>query len=139
MFLEDSPDILYLFEKGGWAFVCLSRVIMGLSQASLFPATQTLLGQWLPPNERTGYAGIVYGGAQVGTIIAMPVSGVLAETSIGWKLLFYAMSGLLFFNAIIWYFFAASSPADHRMICKEERQYIEDALNSSGSPVSFEH
>ncbi|KAL4708182.1 hypothetical protein ACJJTC_005324 [Scirpophaga incertulas] len=72
--------------------------------------------------------------AQVGTIIAMPVSGVLAETSIGWKLIFYAMSGLLFFNAIIWYFFAASSPADHRMIYKEERQYIEDALNSSGSP-----
>lgn len=35
---------------------------MGLTQACLFPAGHTLLGQWLPPNEQTSYTGIVYGG-----------------------------------------------------------------------------
>ncbi|KAL0839187.1 hypothetical protein ABMA28_017155 [Loxostege sticticalis] len=118
---------------GGWPLVCMARVAMGLSQACLFPASQTLFGQWLPPNEMTSYSGIVSGGVQLGTIIAMPVSGVLAETELGWKVIFYTMSGLLFFNAAIWYWFSASSPGEHRMISKEERQYIENGLNSTGS------
>ncbi|XP_028173141.1 putative inorganic phosphate cotransporter isoform X1 [Ostrinia furnacalis] len=117
---------------GGWPLVCMARVAMGLSQACLFPASQSLFGQWLPPNEITSYSGIVSGGVQIGTIIAMPVSGLLAETALGWKLIFYTMSGLLFVNAAIWYWFSASTPGEHRMISKEERQYIENGLQIKG-------
>ncbi|RVE51985.1 hypothetical protein evm_003263 [Chilo suppressalis] len=122
---------------GGWMCVCFARVMMGLSQACLYPASHTLLGQWFPPKERTGISGLIYGGMQVGIIIAMPLSGLLAETAIGWKLNFYVMSGLLFLNAAVWYWFAASSPAEHRMISKEERQYIETSLHSGGSQKSM--
>ncbi|CAG9786470.1 unnamed protein product [Diatraea saccharalis] len=126
-----------LAAAGGWMLVCAARVLMGLTQACLFPATHTLLGQWFPPSERTSISGFVYGGVQVGTIIAMPLSGVLAETYVGWTLIFYTMAGILFFNMGLWYWFSASSPGEHKMISKEERQYIMSSLNSSGSEKSM--
>ncbi|CAH2096604.1 unnamed protein product [Euphydryas editha] len=59
----------------------------------------------------------------------MPLSGVLAETKIGWKLIFYVVSGILVVTACIWFFLGASSPGDHRLITKEEKIYIESGLN----------
>nr|XP_034831919.1 putative inorganic phosphate cotransporter [Maniola hyperantus] len=122
-----------LVEIGGWPIVCACRVIMGLTQACLFPGFHTLLGQWLPEHEMTSYSGIVYGGSPIGTIIAMPVSGLLAETAMGWKLIFYAVSGIMFVQSVIWIFFAASSPRDHRLMTEEEREYIERGLNTGGN------
>lgn len=69
----------------------------------------------------------------MGTIIAMPVSGLLAETTIGWKLIFYSISGLMFLTATIWYWFAASSPEEHPMMTEEEKYYIEMGLNMTTS------
>ncbi|CAH2229075.1 putative inorganic phosphate cotransporter [Pararge aegeria] len=122
-----------LVQFGGWQVVCACRVIMGLTQACLFPGFHTLLGQWLPAHEITSYSGIVYGGSQIGTIIAMPVSGLLAETAMGWKLIFYVVSGIMFLQSIIWIFFAASSPRDHRLMTEGEKEYIERGLNAGGS------
>ncbi|XP_060803574.1 putative inorganic phosphate cotransporter [Amyelois transitella] len=122
-----------LASLGGWTLVCASRVVMGLTQACLFPGSHTLLGQWLPPKEQTSYSGVVYGGVQIGTILTLPISGFLSETALGWKMIFYTMSGVLYATAVFWYFFAASSPRCHRLISEEERSYIESGLNSAGS------
>ncbi|XP_047991934.1 putative inorganic phosphate cotransporter isoform X2 [Leguminivora glycinivorella] len=122
-----------LAELGGWRLMCASRVLMGLSQACLFPASHTLIGRWLPAHERTSYTAVVYGGSMIGTIVAMPVSGILAETAIGWKLIFYSISGLVFVSAAIFYLLAANSPGDHKLMRDEERKYIEKGLNARGS------
>ncbi|XP_063384115.1 putative inorganic phosphate cotransporter [Cydia fagiglandana] len=122
-----------LAELGGWRLMCASRVLMGLSQACLFPASHTLIGRWLPAHERTSYTAIVYGGSMIGTIVGMPVSGILAETAIGWKLIFYSISGLVFVSAAIFYLAAASSPGEHKLMRDEERKYIEKGLNAGGS------
>ncbi|XP_063364076.1 putative inorganic phosphate cotransporter [Cydia amplana] len=122
-----------LAELGGWRLMCASRVLMGLSQACLFPASHTLIGRWLPAHERTSYTAMVYGGSMIGTIVAMPVSGILAETAIGWKLIFYSISGLVFVSAAIFYLAAASSPGEHKLMRDEERKYIEKGLNAGGS------
>ncbi|KAL4720973.1 hypothetical protein ACJJTC_006916 [Scirpophaga incertulas] len=114
---------------GDWVLVCACRVIMGMTQACFFSGTHTLIGQWLPESERTSYSGIIYGGVQIGIIIAMPLSGILAESAMGWKLIFYTISGILLGNSLIWYSFAASSPREHRMISKKEKAFIEAGLN----------
>ncbi|CAH2096596.1 unnamed protein product [Euphydryas editha] len=82
-----------LVRFGGWQIVCACRVLMGMTQACLMSSTHTLLGKWLPVHEITSYSGIVYGGIQIGIMIAMSLSGVLAETKMGWKLIFYVISG----------------------------------------------
>ncbi|CAH2096599.1 unnamed protein product [Euphydryas editha] len=120
------PNLVHF---GGWQIVCACRVLMGMTQACIVPSTHTLLGKWLPVHEMTSYSGIVYGGIQIGIIVAMPLSGVLAETKMGWKLIFYVISGILVVTACIWVFLGASSPGDHRLINKEEKEYIESGLN----------
>ncbi|XP_032517403.2 putative inorganic phosphate cotransporter [Danaus plexippus] len=114
----------------GWPIVCVCRVIMGLTQACLFPATHTLLGRWLPKQERTSYSGIVYGGTQIGIIIAMPISGLLADTKYGWKSIFYTVSATMLVTAGVWSFFAANMPREHRMMTEQEKHYIERGLNT---------
>lgn len=65
----------------------------------------------------------------------MPVSGILAETAIGWKLIFYSISGLTLITAAVWYFAAASSPEEHRLMGNEEQKYIEKGLKSANIKV----
>lgn len=66
---------------------------------------------------------------QVGTIIGMPVSGLLADTELGWTLIFYVMAGLMVVTAVMWQFLTASTPGEHRWITHEEKEYIESGLN----------
>ncbi|KAI8436412.1 hypothetical protein MSG28_010008 [Choristoneura fumiferana] len=124
-----------LAELGGWRLMCAARVCMGLTQACLYPASHTLIGRWLPAHERTTYTGIVYGGSMIGTVVAMPVSGILAETAIGWKLIFYSISVLALVTAAVWYLAAASSPEEHRLMGDEEQKYIEKGLKSANIKV----
>ncbi|XP_041979105.1 putative inorganic phosphate cotransporter [Aricia agestis] len=120
-----------LVAVGGWPVVCACRVVMGLTQACTFPATHTLLGGWLPAHERTSISGVIYAGGHLGVIIAMPVSGLLAETALGWRSIFYAVSAITGGVAALWYCFAASSPREHRLMTEEERSYIERDLHIS--------
>ncbi|XP_026315270.1 putative inorganic phosphate cotransporter [Hyposmocoma kahamanoa] len=122
---------------GGWMVVCAIRLCVGLTQACLFPACHTLLGRWLPESERTKYIGFIYGGMQLGIIIGMPVSGLLAETKLGWPLIFYVMAGLMVVTALMWQFLTASTPGEHRWITHEEKEYIERGLNISSEKKSL--
>ncbi|CAH2096609.1 unnamed protein product [Euphydryas editha] len=47
----------------------------------------------------------------------------------GWKLVFYVISGILVVTACIWIFLGANSPGDHRLMTKKEKEYIESGLN----------
>ncbi|XP_045447853.1 putative inorganic phosphate cotransporter [Melitaea cinxia] len=118
-----------LVQFGGWQIVCACRILLGLTQACLVPSTHTLLGKWLPAHEMTSYSGIVYGGLHFGNMISMPLSGFLADTKMGWKLIFYVIAGILFATAAVWTFFSANSPGEHRFITNEEKEYIEKGLN----------
>ncbi|CAH0715886.1 unnamed protein product, partial [Brenthis ino] len=124
-----------LVRFGGWQIACACRVFMGLTQACLYPASHTLLGKWLPQHERTLYTSLVYGGSQIGIIIAMPVSGILAETALGWKLIFYSISLFMVVTAGVWVFFSANSPGDHRLMTDGEREYIENGLNVAAPKI----
>ncbi|XP_063535913.1 putative inorganic phosphate cotransporter [Cydia strobilella] len=121
-----------LAKFGSWIAVCLVRMAMGLTQACFMPSTHTLIGRWAPPQERTRLSMIAYAGIQIGTILTMPVCGVLSSTSLGWTLIFYTMGVLACGTAILWWGFAGSSPREHRWVKEEEREYIESSLNSSG-------
>jgi MFS family permease len=72
-------------------------------------------------------------GAQVGTIIAMPASGGLASSSIGWPSIFYIFGAVGILWALLWIFLGADRPGTHKFISKEEQAYIETHLGSKVS------
>lgn len=60
-----------------------------------------MLGSWMPKLERSTLSSFIYSGAQIGTVIAMPICGVLCDSDFlgGWPSVFYVF-GLYFYIII---------------------------------------
>merc|ERR1719167_1459455 len=106
------------------------RVIEGFGEGVTFPVMHALLAQWIPPNERSRMAGIVYSGAQAGTVLSLPISGLLCD-AFGWPSVFYVFDFLGLIWWIGWCYLVYDSPQFHPRISSSERRYILDSLASS--------
>lgn len=74
--------------EGGVMWLIIVRFIQGLGEGPIVPCTHAMLAKWIPPNERSRMGAFVYAGAQFGTIVSMPLSGLLAEY-VNWDSIFY--------------------------------------------------
>ncbi|KAG7208912.1 hypothetical protein KM043_015092 [Ampulex compressa] len=115
---------------GGLIAVCACRVGMGLSQGCLLPCVHTLLSKWAPPSERARLGTFAYAGAQLGTVVAFPIAGLLAASAGGWQSLFYVFGTLAILWGIVFFVFGADTPSMHSTISYEERKYIENSLRT---------
>nr|XP_032810392.1 sialin-like [Petromyzon marinus] len=68
-------------------------------------------------------------GGHFGTVVTMPLSGIIAET-LGWASIFYIFGGMGLLWSFFWYFFAFSSPDSHPRISLAEREYIQTTLRA---------
>ena len=75
-------------------------------------------------------AGIVYSGAQAGTVLSLPLSGLLCD-AFGWPSVFYVFGFLGLIWWIGWCYLVYDSPQVHPRISSSERRYILDSLASS--------
>ncbi|XP_049809038.1 sialin-like [Schistocerca nitens] len=103
------------------------RVLEGLAEGVTFPAVQFMISKWAPPQERSRFS-IIFSGGYLGTVITMPVSGLLCNTSVGWPLVFYVFGGIGILWYIPWLFLVYDTPAKHPRIDPAERRYIEASL-----------
>ncbi|XP_037951748.1 putative inorganic phosphate cotransporter [Teleopsis dalmanni] len=113
---------------GGWQLLFALRVMQGLLQGSVHPATHAMLAKWAPVEERGALGTFCYSGSQFGTIVMLAVSGFIAQSSAGWPGIFYVSGAMGFVWALFWFLFAASTPAEHRSISPEEKKFIENSL-----------
>ncbi|XP_017478656.1 PREDICTED: putative inorganic phosphate cotransporter [Rhagoletis zephyria] len=118
----------YLISWGGWQAYCGIRIIMGLSQGAMFPAIHQHLGMWSPKSERTLLGTLSHSGAEIGIIMAMGVSGLIAASSLGWPGISYISGGACIAWCLIWQIFAYNNAPSARFITPEECQYIEADL-----------
>lgn len=112
---------------GGWFFAV--RLLEGLFEGVTFPAIQYMISKWAPPSERSRFA-TVYTGGYLGTVICMPVCGILCDMDFlgGWPMSFYVFGALGVLWFIPWHFCVFDSPAQHPRIDPRERCYVEEAL-----------
>ncbi|XP_067626518.1 putative inorganic phosphate cotransporter isoform X2 [Eurosta solidaginis] len=120
--------------KGGVFGLCAIRFIQGLGEGPIVPCTHALLAKWIPPNERSRMGAAVYAGAQFGTIISMPLSGLLAEYGFagGWPSIFYVFGavGTIWSIAFLWLIY--EDPSSHPKIDEREKKYINTSLWGTG-------
>lgn len=64
------------------------RFVEGLFEGISIPSLQAMYANWAPPLERARMGSLAFSGCYIGTVVAMPVSGMLAE-SLGWEYIFY--------------------------------------------------
>ncbi|KAK7869876.1 hypothetical protein R5R35_006680 [Gryllus longicercus] len=123
---------------GGAPLLLATRIISGLLQGVVFPCLNAIWARWAPPLERSRLATTVASGCNVGTVIVLPLSGLLAA-HVGWPSIFYVFGagGVLWWA--LWWAQTADSPERDRRVSEKERRFIEEALgvDTATAKVSF--
>ncbi|XP_076627177.1 putative inorganic phosphate cotransporter [Colletes latitarsis] len=116
---------------GGSTGLIIDRVLMGLCEGTTFPALNALLAQWTPPEERSKIGSLVFAGAQLGTVFANSVSGMILHYSpIGWPAVFYVFGsvGVLWF--LIWLVTCYNNPDSHPFISEREKDFLRERMQA---------
>ncbi|XP_056640310.1 putative inorganic phosphate cotransporter [Diorhabda sublineata] len=112
----------------GYGGIILCRIIQGLSQGFLVPSIHNLLSHWAPATERATWGSGVYAGQALGNVLAMPITGLISDSKYGWPAAFYLYGALGICWSILWIIFGSDSPAKHKSISSDEKQYIESSI-----------
>ena len=112
--------------QGGIWWLIGVRFIQGLGEGPIVPCTHALLAKWIPPNERSRMGAFVYAGAQFGTVISMPLSGLLAEYGWdgGWPSIFYVFGTVGTIWCVFFLWTVREDPQSDERIDETERKYI---------------
>lgn len=117
---------------GLWLLL-LAQLMMGATQAGIFPASCYSISHWVPVSRRTLACGILAVGMQVGAIIAALITGPLIR-GLGWRLVFvaYAIPGFLWAAAFLLRF--RDDPRKDPRVNVAERELIQAESASSADP-----
>ena len=110
------------------------RIAMGLGEAAMFPATYNLFSRWVPEAERSRSLGFLASGIPLGTLFALTTTGWIV-TRYGWPYAFYIFGWLGVVWAVVWYFKATNSPAEHPGISATELELLA-TLSGSGQEAA---
>ncbi|XP_044227921.1 sialin [Thunnus albacares] len=113
----------------GASYLIAVRVLEGIGEGVTFPAMYTMWAAWAPPLERSRLLTISYIGAQLGTVIALPLSGVICFY-LEWTYVFYVFGGVGLVWFVLWVFLVFDSPNTHPRISERERLYITNSLKN---------
>jgi len=114
----------------GTGFLIGVRFLEGLFEGMTYPSIHAIWAKWAPPLERSRLAAVAFSGSYVGTVIALPLSGVLAE-HINWESIFYVFGTLGLVWCATWWWVARDSPEEDRNITDAELEYLRTAIGVS--------
>lgn len=77
----------------GFLGLALARMLVGVGEATLTPASLSLLGDAFPEKRRAWASGVYYAGVPLGSGLGLIISGWLAP-QIGWQGCFYVLGGI---------------------------------------------
>ncbi|KAK7475888.1 hypothetical protein BaRGS_00032856 [Batillaria attramentaria] len=80
--------------RAGIPYFLTVRVLEGLGEGVTFPAMHAIWSVWAPVYERSKLVSFSFAGAQLGTVFAMPISGLLCKYGFagGWPSVFYVFA-----------------------------------------------
>lgn len=96
-------------------------------QGVTYPCIHAVWARWAPPLERSRLATIAFSGSYVGTVVSMPVCGLLAA-NVSWESIFYIFGTLGLIWYAVWVYVVKGSPAEDPHITKAELAYIKKSL-----------
>ncbi|CAH0398486.1 unnamed protein product [Chilo suppressalis] len=129
--------------NAGYQWLIFVRFIQGLGEGPIVPCSHAMLAKWIPPNERSRMGAAVYAGAQFGTVISMPLSGLLSEYGFsgGWPSIFYVFGLIGTVWCLAFLFLVHEDPEHCPRITETEKKYILSSLwgaaGSSSPPIPW--
>jgi ACS family hexuronate transporter-like MFS transporter len=105
-----------------WQTFAWLRGLLGLAEGSANPAGVKAISEWFPSRERGLAGGLFNIGASVGSMLAPPLV-VWAILTYNWQMAFVITGGLGLVWLALWSWLY-QSPAKHRALSEQERDYI---------------
>ncbi|KAL7642838.1 UNVERIFIED_CONTAM: hypothetical protein RMT77_006126 [Armadillidium vulgare] len=109
--------------KSNYMYIMIIRSIMGFFQGTCFPGLHAMLSHWIPKQEFSRFIGFVYNSNNIGSIIALNLSGVII-VNYGWELVFYVSGIYSLVWLVFWVIFMYETPEIHPRIKEKEKIYI---------------
>ncbi|XP_061188671.1 sialin-like [Saccostrea echinata] len=119
--------------RGSPNLLIITRVFIGIGEATMYPGAQAFWAKWSPPHERSRLVGFAFGGTQLGNALAFPVSSLFCEY-VGWPWIFYFLGSCSLLWTLFWGFFVRDSPGEMPNITEIEKKYIEHSLGKQNLP-----
>jgi len=114
-------NILTGFASSVFGFASF-RFLLGIGEASTFPANAKALGYWFPQAERSLATAITDSAAKFSTAIGVPFLGLLL-LRFGWRWSF-AVTGLISFLYFVLFYWTYFNPREDRGLSQEEFQFM---------------
>ncbi len=106
----------------GFGLIILSRFLLGVAEAPVFPGSAKATGYWFPTSERGLATSAFDAAAKFSNVIGVPVVAI-AVTLYGWRGGFY-LTGILSLLYAIVFWFGYRDPSKAKRLSEEERRYI---------------
>jgi MFS transporter, ACS family, glucarate transporter len=114
------------------------RFCLGLGEAVVYPASNTVVSAWIPTGERGIANGVIFAGVGFGAGITPPlITYVLLHS--GWRPSFWLSAGLGLLVGSVWYAIARDTPAGHPWVSRKEAEVIESGLPRAERAGSRSH
>lgn len=107
------------------ALALLSRAVLGMAQAALFPVASGVMEAWFPMRSWGSAQGLIVTGLWVGAAITPPTIAWLM-TQWGWRAALAVSSAPALLLVLAWRQFAQDDPATHRSIGARELAELRD-------------
>ncbi|EFO97907.1 hypothetical protein CRE_16013 [Caenorhabditis remanei] len=108
----------------GFYISLLCRILQGFGSAIMFTAVGVVPGIWAPKSEANTFMAVLSCAYQLSNIVCMPVSGILCESVLGWRSIYYLFGSLTLMIYILFWFTYSDNPEDNRFISQEELSQI---------------
>lgn len=104
-----------------------ARVLSGLCEGVTYPSIHAIWSRWAPPMEQSRITAFAFSGMYMGTVIAMPLAGILAEY-VNWEAIFYVFGLLALLWCFLWWWVVEDSPDQDRSITDQELEYLQNTI-----------
>ncbi|XGW23400.1 hypothetical protein V3C99_005551 [Haemonchus contortus] len=113
-----------------YAFLVL-RFLQGVSCAACMPTVGAVTAAWASLKQHGLFMSTLTTFGQLSAVFAMPVSGELCTSSLGWESVFYLHSLICLISFVGWFFLYTNSPEHHPLVSKHELADINDGKSES--------
>ena len=119
---------------GTWREFWIMRLLLGVAEGGVWPATLVLLSSWFPRAERARANAYWMLCLPAAVVLSSPLSGwILGRWN--WRILLISEGALPFLWLVVWWYFISDHPYQARWISAEERDYLESTLRREASEL----
>jgi ACS family glucarate transporter-like MFS transporter len=117
--------------SGAFALMVGVRLLLGIGESVIYPASNRLVANWIPSQERGLANGLIFAGVGFGAGVAPPlVTAIMAAYS--WRAAFWASALIGLAALVVWLVLARERPEKHPLIKPDELAWIEAERGAGG-------